>query len=223
MSNAAQALVWAHSKATGTARLVMLAIADHDGEGGSWPSYARLAAFANVDIRNARRAVERLVELGELKVVTGAGGRAQTPDYARPNLYVINLTCPPFCDHSSQHRDTRAGRRPRFQDVGRRAAADAIEATDEPVDNSSDDPGAVAPGEGGSAQGVGAVAPRGVGALAPSEPSLEPPYKSESVTQLRSTRTRDDDVCSFGHPLVDVTGGGVPICAKGDYAAEVAS
>ena len=34
------------------------------------------------------------------------------------------------------------------------------------------------------------------------------------------TGARESDVCAFGHPLVDVTGGGVPICARGDYAAE---
>lgn len=180
MSNAAQALVWAHSKATGTARLVMLAIADHDGEGGSWPSYARLAAFANVDPRNARRAVDRLVELGELNVIKGGGGRAQTPAYARPNLYIIKLACPPYCDHSPQHRDTRKRHKALVEDV----EMQVIREVEEPDEVGE---GASAPGGRHRQEGEGASAP-GVGAAAPTEPSLELLQKSETVTSPGTTR-----------------------------------
>ena len=44
--------VWQHSKAEGRARLVLLAIADHQGEIGAWPSIATLAKMVNASNRS---------------------------------------------------------------------------------------------------------------------------------------------------------------------------
>ena len=57
--------VWKHSRAKGTARLVLLAIADHCNTAGvAWPSLTRLASYVNVDRRNVITAVNRLIEMG---------------------------------------------------------------------------------------------------------------------------------------------------------------
>ncbi len=44
--------VWRESKSDGRARLVLLAIADHQGEIGAWPSIRRLAQMVNSSERD---------------------------------------------------------------------------------------------------------------------------------------------------------------------------
>ena len=72
--------VWHKSKAKGTARLVMLAIADHCNPSGiAWPSLTRLASYVNVNRRNTINAINQLVKMGELtRIETGQTGRATT-------------------------------------------------------------------------------------------------------------------------------------------------
>jgi len=72
--------VWQSSQSKGTARLVLLAIADHCNPSGiAWPSLTQLASYVNVDRRNVIHAVNTLVEIGELKrIKTGKTGRATT-------------------------------------------------------------------------------------------------------------------------------------------------
>lgn len=98
------AIVLHHSRATGTAKLLLLGIANHDGDGGSWPSLMRLATYAGVDIRNVRRALPKLVELGEVEVIANGGGMVNTPEHARTHLYRLLVKCPPNCDGTTQHR-----------------------------------------------------------------------------------------------------------------------
>lgn len=87
--------VWEGSQAKGTARLVLLAIADHCNPAGiAWPSLGRLSKYVNVNRRNTINAINQLVELGELeRVRTGKTGVATT--------YKITL--------GSVGRDTRVG------------------------------------------------------------------------------------------------------------------
>jgi hypothetical protein len=96
-----------HSRATGSAKLVLLGIANHDGDGGAWPSVATLARYAAVTPRNAQKAIDRLVELREIVRELNAGGTASTSNYTRPNLYRFVLSCPPTCDHTSRHMTKR--------------------------------------------------------------------------------------------------------------------
>ena len=108
MSSSAVAIVFNHSRSTGTARLVLLALAEHDGENGSWPSVARLAHYASVSPRNVQKALSRLEELGEIQRDIQQGGLADVPAALRTNRYFITLTCPPECDRSVRHRVKKA-------------------------------------------------------------------------------------------------------------------
>ncbi len=85
-------LAWDHSESRGTTRLVLLAIADHDGDGGAWPAMATIARKANCSPRRAQECVRELVKMGELRVHERGGGTLQTPSWERPNRYEITIT-----------------------------------------------------------------------------------------------------------------------------------
>jgi hypothetical protein len=88
MSIQTMTAVWRHSKSQGRARLVLLAIADHQGEIGAWPSIATLAEMVNASERSVQRDIKELVELGELHVeVQSAPSRGQY----KSNLYWVML------------------------------------------------------------------------------------------------------------------------------------
>jgi hypothetical protein len=92
MSVEAIALVLNHSKAKGTAKLVLIGIANHEGDGGSWPSIGTLARYANVDARSVQRAIEVLTDMGELAVEVKGGGTVGTRADRRTNRYRILVT-----------------------------------------------------------------------------------------------------------------------------------
>ncbi|MEC9268504.1 MAG: helix-turn-helix domain-containing protein [Pseudomonadota bacterium] len=70
MSIEAMTRVWKESKATGTALVVLLALADHANDDFvAWPSIATLSTRARVDRRSVIRTLQKLVDMGELKVV----------------------------------------------------------------------------------------------------------------------------------------------------------
>lgn len=104
MSVEAMAIAMRHSRATGSAKLVLVGIASHDGDGGAWPSLETLATYGNCTVRNAQRALAKLVQLGEIRVFQQAGGTTSTPDHRRPNLYEFLLKCPSTCDRSRNHK-----------------------------------------------------------------------------------------------------------------------
>ena len=80
--------VWRHSASTGRARLVLLAIADHQGEMGAWPSVATLARMVNASERSVQRDITFLAELGELLIEQQA---APTRGQYKSNLYWVQL------------------------------------------------------------------------------------------------------------------------------------
>lgn len=80
--------VWKHSKAEGRARLVLLAIADHQGEIGAWPSIERLAEMTNASVRSVQRDIQILEALGELQVERR---QAPTKSQYKANLYWVTL------------------------------------------------------------------------------------------------------------------------------------
>lgn len=104
MSFEATAIVLNHSKAKGTTKLVLIGIASHEGDGGSWPSIATLARYANVHPRNVQHALRTLEQLGEIETELQAGGSKGGGVGIGPNRYRVTLRCPFECDRSSQHR-----------------------------------------------------------------------------------------------------------------------
>lgn len=104
MSVEAITVVLHHSRARGTAKLVLLGIANHDGDGGAWPSIETLCRYAGVSRRNVQKALDDLEGLGEIKRHRQAGGNGAIPEHLRPNLYEVRLSCPPDCDRTRHHR-----------------------------------------------------------------------------------------------------------------------
>ncbi|WP_179297618.1 helix-turn-helix domain-containing protein [Microbacterium sp. SZ1] len=96
-----------HSRATGATKLVLIGIANHDGDGGAWPSVETLAKYAGIIPRNVQKAVNRLEQLHEVRRFVQAGGDHRVPEHQRPNRYQFLLQCPPDCDRTSKHK-TRA-------------------------------------------------------------------------------------------------------------------
>lgn len=94
MTVEAMGVVLNYSRATGTTKLVLVGIANHDGDGGAWPSIATLARYANTSERSVQRAIQRLVDMGEVEVHANGGGTLTTPNDRRPNRYTILVRRP---------------------------------------------------------------------------------------------------------------------------------
>jgi hypothetical protein len=95
-----------HSKALGTTKLVLVAIAtfyDDIGNNGAYPSQDLIASMANCSVRTVHRAIKELQQLGELEVLLHRG-KGKTFD-RQTNLYFVVLECPVTCDSSYNHRN----------------------------------------------------------------------------------------------------------------------
>ena len=75
-----------------TAKLVLVGIANHDGDGGAWPSVKTLARYAGVSARSVQYALSDLEAKGLIVRHINEGGTARTKDHSRPNLYEITLS-----------------------------------------------------------------------------------------------------------------------------------
>ena len=139
MSVEAMGAVFNHSAASGTMKVVLLGIANHEGDGGAWPSIERLMVYAQADRRTVQRAIEKLIEMGELRRIMQQGGTHKTPAGSRPNLYRVLVVCPPNCDRSSAHREISTGAAPtpplEGQRGGTHAAPGAAPTPPEPSTN----------------------------------------------------------------------------------------
>lgn len=165
------AIVLHHSRARGTARLVLIGIANHDGDGGSWPAISTLQKYAGgVDRKTVKRAIDELEQLHEVEQLDRMGGDRHTPDHLRPNLYRVLVTCPPDCDRSKNHRTRRGASVP------------------EQLDLELSTPGAWAPPGAPKLSTPGAPTPRDPGAPTPPEPSLEPPIELKGPRRPRTAR-----------------------------------
>lgn len=142
MSIESVAIALHHSRANGTAKLVLIGIANHDGDGGAWPSVATLAKYAGVDPRSVQRSIEKLEKLHEVRRFVQAGGDHRIADHQRPNRYQFLLKCPIDCDRSSNHRT-------RFE-----------VATELPIEELSTRVTLASPGDSGVRGGVTPVSPK---------------------------------------------------------------
>ena len=89
MSVEAISAVLHNSQAKGTTKLVLIGIANHEGDGGSWPSIATLCKYANCSDTRVRSAIKWLVANNELEVERNRGGNSYTRTDRRPNLYRV--------------------------------------------------------------------------------------------------------------------------------------
>lgn len=169
MSVEAVAIALHHSRAKGAVKLVLIGIANHDGDGGSWPAVSTLATYAGVEPRTVQRAITELEKLGEVRRIVQGGGTRETADHRRPNLYQFLLQCPPDCDRSKNHR-TRHRAAPVALDVEYRDGEWRAEPAPGVVDNTP--PARVTP----TPPVVPRVTPTPGGGVTPTspEPSLEP-------------------------------------------------
>ena len=76
MSLEVSKLVWAYSKAKGSARLVLLAIADFaDDKGVAWPGVGRIRKMTGLSRRSAQNLIQHLISLAELTIAKKGSGR----------------------------------------------------------------------------------------------------------------------------------------------------
>lgn len=91
MSGKVSGRVFRGSHQRGGALTVLLAVADHANEKGEcWPSIARLAAFARIEERHAKKLLADLKESGELTIFPGKGKKTANGQWT--NFYRIELT-----------------------------------------------------------------------------------------------------------------------------------
>lgn len=76
---------------TAAERLVLIGIANHDGDGGAWPSIETLARYACVTPRSVQRTLRRLVTRGLVSVEYQQGGTHDCRSGRRPNRYRLHL------------------------------------------------------------------------------------------------------------------------------------
>jgi hypothetical protein len=175
MSVEAMASVLHHSNASGTDKLVLLCIANHEGEGGAWPSVETLANYCNCSERSVQRSIRRLVGMGELRVTLHAGGTDVTRSDRRPNRYDVLVRCPDGCDRSTNHRSR-----------GDKSGTNGVTNVAERGDISGN--GVTNLASRGDKSGTNGVTP-----VSP-EPSLEPPINMatiESYSRRLAKRLRD--------------------------------
>lgn len=97
-----------HSKARGTAKLVLLGIANHQSDRGAWPALSTLQKYAGgVDERNVRRALRQLEDMKELSVQVRGGGDGRGRGGRETNRYWVLVKCPQTCDRTLAHKDLR--------------------------------------------------------------------------------------------------------------------
>lgn len=104
MSVESMVQVFHHSASTGTTKLVLLGVANHDGDGGAFPAMNTLAVYAGIHVTGVRRHVAKLVALGELTVEQNKGGTLNAPEHMRPNLFHVHVPCPGNCEGAPKHR-----------------------------------------------------------------------------------------------------------------------
>ncbi|WP_406498290.1 helix-turn-helix domain-containing protein [Streptomyces sp. NBC_00846] len=86
MSSDAREWVWEHSAGRGTARLVMLSIADRaaDEQCVSWASLSSLAKRTRASVSTVREAIDRLLKAGELEQLDDLTGPQRSTVYRLP-------------------------------------------------------------------------------------------------------------------------------------------
>ena len=72
-------------------KLLLIGIANHDGDGGAWPSIPTLSGYLCMSERATQRHLANLVLQGLVTVEHNAGGNDRTRADRRPNRYHLHL------------------------------------------------------------------------------------------------------------------------------------
>ncbi len=189
-------LAWHHAPVVNaTQRVVLLGIANHDGDGGAWPTMATLADYACVTPRQAQRIVAELERMGAIKRDVQAGGTAEIAHYDRPNLYHFLLKCPDNCDRSRNHKLLcRECGKP----IPKSARGTGLHPKCEPADPLTP----VSPGDTHVARGVSPMSPK---------PSLEPDLGLSEETHV---------IARAGIGVDDAYGDDLPAATAASHPAE---
>lgn len=89
-----KALNLVDSRLTPAMRLLIVGIANHDGDGGAFPKVATLARYVGVSERQIQKQLGKLEELGRLRREIQDGGSRDLPDFLRPNRYFVDYETP---------------------------------------------------------------------------------------------------------------------------------
>ncbi|AKH83964.1 DNA-binding protein [Streptomyces sp. CNQ-509] len=114
MSTDAREWVWESSTSRGTARLVLLSIADRvaDEQCVSWASLTSLAARTNASVSTVREAIGRLVEAGELEQLDDLVGPQ------RSTVYRLPLAALAIAQAQQQHQEEHSGEEVPIEEPG---------------------------------------------------------------------------------------------------------
>jgi len=72
-------------------KLVLIGLANHDGDGGCWPGVVTLCDYTDLKERQVQYILGQLADLGLIEIVHNAGGHPGMRLDKRPNLYVLHL------------------------------------------------------------------------------------------------------------------------------------
>ncbi len=72
-------------------KLVLIGLANHDGDGGCWPGIVTLCEYTDLRERQVQYILRQLASKGLVEIVRNAGGNAGMRADRRPNLYVLHL------------------------------------------------------------------------------------------------------------------------------------
>lgn len=96
MSIEVMSWVWKKSKATGTAKFVLLAIADNAWDDGTnaWPSITTISRKTGLSERTVQRCIQNLFDIDELRIFDRPG---------HSNLYQVNMSDLPEVKPAKKH------------------------------------------------------------------------------------------------------------------------
>ena len=89
-----------HAKVSGNEKVVLLGIANHEGDGGAYPAVDTLARYANLDRRATQRILRKLEDASLLSSARRTGSST---------VYRVLVQCPEDCDRTTNHRILRGG------------------------------------------------------------------------------------------------------------------
>jgi hypothetical protein len=89
-----------HAEVSGNEKIVLLGIANHEGDGGAYPAVDTLARYANIDRRATQRILRKLEDAALLSSARRTGAST---------VYRVLVQCPENCDRTTNHRLLKGG------------------------------------------------------------------------------------------------------------------